>query len=117
MQLLQTAPQYPQDWNYGNAIFYGNFVLGRISVKRGDFAAAGKYLLAAGATPGSPQLDSFGPNMGLAKELVENGHADVVLRYLGICRKFWQSDNGKLDEWSAAIREGRTPEFGSSLRY
>jgi len=55
--------------------------------------------------------------MSLAKELVENGHADVVLRYLSICRKFWQSDNGKLDEWSAAIREGRTPEFGSNLRY
>jgi hypothetical protein len=116
-QLLQTAPQYPQDWNYGNAIFYGNLVLGRVSVKRKDFAAAGRYLLAAGATPGSPQLDSFGPNMSLAKELVENGHADVVLRYLGICRKFWQSDNGRLDEWGAAIREGRTPEFGSNLRY
>jgi len=27
-QLLQTAPQYPKDWNYGNAIYYGNFVLG-----------------------------------------------------------------------------------------
>src|SRR6516165_1938021 len=26
-QLLQIAPQYPKDWNYGNAIYYGNFLL------------------------------------------------------------------------------------------
>ena len=116
-QLLRVAPQYRQDWSYGNAIFYGNLVLGRISVKRGDFAAAGKYLLAAGATPGSPQLDSFGPNMSLAKELVEHGQSDAVLRYLGLCKKFWKDDDGKLDSWGEAIRGGRNPDFGSSLRY
>ena len=116
-QLLQTAPQYPGDWNYGNAIFYGNFVLGRIAVKRGDFARAGKYLLAAGATPGSPQLNSFGPNMTLAKELVENGQSDVALRFLALCKKFWKMDYGKLDQWSADIRGATTPDFSSNLRY
>ena len=70
-QLLTMASDYRNDWNYGNAIYYGNFVLGRIAVHQGDLAQAGQYLLAAAATPGSPQLDSFGPNMTLAKELLE----------------------------------------------
>ena len=46
--------------------------------------------MAAGATPGSPQLDSFGPNMTLAKELLEKGQPDVVLHYFALCKNFWE---------------------------
>jgi len=116
-QLLQTAPQYPKEWNYGNAIFFGNFVLGRISAKRGNLKEAGQYLLAAGGTPGSPQLDSFGANMTLAKELLERGESQIVLQYLGLCRKFWEDGQQELDEWSTEIRGGKTPDFGANLKY
>ena len=116
-QLLQMAPQYPKSWNYGNAIFYGNFVLGRVAAQRGNVVQAGQYLLAAGATPGSPQLDSFGPNMTLAKELLEKGQSDVVLQYLALCKNFWKMDRGKLDEWSATVRGGGVPDFTSNLGY
>jgi hypothetical protein len=110
-QLLQMAPDYPKNWNYGNAIFYGNFVLGRVAVQR-DVTQANEYLLAAGATPGSPQLNTFGPNMALAKELLEKGQSEVVLQYLALCKKFWKMDRGQLDEWSATIRSGGIPDFG-----
>jgi hypothetical protein len=116
-QLLDMAPHYPKDWNYGNAIYYGNFVLGRIAVREGNLAQAGQYLLAAGATPGSPQLDSFGPNTTLAKELIEKGQADVVLQYFALCKHFWTMDRGKLDEWSATVRGGGIPDFSSNLDY
>ena len=116
-QLLEMAPQYTRNWNYGNAIYYGNFVLGRIAVHEGNLAEAGKYLLAAGATPGSPQLNSFGPNVTLAKELLEKGQADVVLQYLALCKNFWEMDRGKLDDWSATIRSGGIPNFTSNLSY
>jgi hypothetical protein len=116
-QLLQMASQYPKDWNYGNAIYYGNFVLGRIAVQEGNLAQAGQYLVAAGATPGSPQLDSFGPNMALAKELLEKGQSGVVLQYLALCKNFWKMDGGKLDEWSATVRSGGIPDFTSNLNY
>ncbi len=116
-QLLQMAPQYPKDWNYGNAIFYGNFVLGRISVQRGNLAKASQYLLAAGATPGSPQLDNFGPNMTLAKELLEKDQSGVVLQYLALCKKLWRMDGGKLDDWSATLRGGGIPDFSHHLTY
>jgi hypothetical protein len=116
-QLLQMAPRYPEDWNYGNAIFDGNFVLGRIAVQRGNLKQAGQYLLAAGATPGSPQLDSFGPNMTLAKELLEKGQSDVVLQYFALCKNFWEDGRQQLDEWSAAVRGGKIPDFSHNLNY
>ena len=58
-ELLDMASQYPSDWNYGNAIYFGNWVLGRVALRQGDAAQAGTYLLSAAATPGSPQLHSF----------------------------------------------------------
>jgi hypothetical protein len=116
-QLLAMAPNYRENWNFGNAIFYGNSVLGRIALQRGDVELAGKFLLEAGATPGSPQLNSFGPNMALAKELLNRGQSEVVLEFFGLCRKFWTSGLGQLDEWSNEVRKGRIPEFGSNLNY
>jgi hypothetical protein len=116
-QLLEMASQHRNDWNYGNAIFYGNFVLGRIAVRQGDLTQAGQYLLASAATPGSPQLDSFGPNMTLAKELLEKRKSEIVLQYFAACKKFWEDDHGKLDKWIATVRSGGDPDFGANLRY
>ena len=114
-KLLQMAPQYPKNWNYGNAIYYGNFVLGRIAVQREDLVLAGQYLLAAGATPGSPQLDSFGPNLALAKDLLDKGESQVVLQFFALCKKFWAMDGGKLDKWGAIIRSGGIPDLTGNL--
>ena len=116
-QLLEIAPKHRDSWNYGNAIFYGNLILGRIALQRGDVDAATGYLFAAGATPGSPQLNSFGPNMSLAKELLERGEPDAVLQFFALCKKFWSVDSGKLEKWAAEVRRGKVPEFGASLNY
>jgi tetratricopeptide (TPR) repeat protein len=116
-QLLREAPKYPKDWNYGNAIYYGNFVLGRVALRKGNVQLAGQHLLDAGSTPGSPQLNSFGPNLTLAKELLERGQGPVVLQFFARCKNFWKMDRGKLDEWSATIRGGGIPEFTQNLNY
>ena len=116
-QLLQLAAQYPKNPNRGHAVFYGNLILGRIAARRGDLAQAGQYLMAAGATTGSPSLDSFGPNMSLANDLLDKGQSGVVLRYFALCKNFWSMDNGKLDEWSAVVRGGGVPDFGANLDY
>jgi hypothetical protein len=102
--LLDTAGRYATDWNYGNAIYYSNWVLGRIALQQGDAARAGEYLLRAGATPGSPQLNSFGPNMKLAQEPVEKGQTAVVLQNFGLCAKFWKLEEGKLAAWTATVK-------------
>lgn len=90
---------------------------GRIALRRGDMAGADRFLLAAGETPGSPQLDSFGPNMMLAKELLEKGERDTVVAYLQSCAKFWTMGGEKLQGWIATIKAGGTPDFGANLIY
>lgn len=116
-ELLQAAPEFKKNWNYGNAVHRGNIILGRVALRRGDINGAKQYLLAAGDTPGSPQLGSFGPNMALAKELLERGEREVVLNYLQSCAKFWKMGAAKLQDWIATVKSGGTPEFGANLLY
>jgi hypothetical protein len=103
------------DWNHGNAVHDGNMVLGLVALGRQDVAAAKAALLAAGKTPGSPQLNSFGPNMSLAKALLEAGERVVVLEYFALCRLFWKGHRADLDDWSAEVKEGGIPDFGANL--
>jgi hypothetical protein len=116
-KLIDMAAQYPTDWNYGNAIYFGNWVLGRVALQHGDSTNAGEYLLRAAATPGSPQLNSFGPNTALAQELLEKRQTAVVLQYFDLCAKFWKLENGKLAEWTAVVKGGGVPDFGANLLY
>ncbi|HKW30746.1 MAG TPA: hypothetical protein VJT54_15535 [Verrucomicrobiae bacterium] len=116
-ELLVLAPQFRSDWNYGNAIQDGNLVLGRIAVRAGRIEDGKMYLLKAGNSPGSPQMDSFGPNMSLAKDLLEKGDRDTVLQYFELCRKFWTMDNGNLDQWGKEVKAGKIPDFGANLVY
>lgn len=116
-ELLQQAPHYRANWNYGNAIQDGNLVLGRIAVHEHRITDAKEFLKLAGDSAGSPQLDSFGPNMSLAKDLLEAGEKDAVLAYFEACSKFWKDDFGKLAEWTDAVQAGREPRFGANLIY
>jgi hypothetical protein len=116
-ELLQNSGGSKSDWNYGNAIHKGHIVLGRVALRHGDLEGAKQHLIAAGETPGSPQLDSFGPNMTLAKELLEKGERDTVVAYLESCRKFWKMGGDKLEGWVAAVKSGGTPDFGANLLY
>jgi len=97
-ELLGSADLYKDDWNYGNAIHQANILLGRVSLREGNANAAKQYLLSAGRSCGSPQLNSFGPSMSLANEMLAAGQTSTVLEYLKLCAIFWKSDFGKLDE-------------------
>jgi hypothetical protein len=116
-ELKKLAPSQTKDWNYGNAIQDFNIVLGVLALKAGDAPTAKKHLLDAGRSPGSPQMDSFGPNMTLAKALLDSGEKDAVLEYFELCRKFWDLHRGRLDEWRDDVKAGRTPNFGANLVY
>ena len=113
-------------WNYGNVVYQANEILGRAALKHGDLAAAKRYLLAAGNTPGSPQLNSFGPEMTLAQQLLEKGERETVLEFLDLVVKFWgtpapgqkeefarlnRRNAATIEGWKAEIREGGQPSL------
>ena len=109
--------QETDNWNSGNNTHHGNLVLGRLAFASGDIEEAKRRLLAAGKTKGSPQLGSFGPNMVLAKDLLEANQPEVVLEYFELCGGFWQMGKDRLDNWSASVENGEMPDFGANLRY
>lgn len=116
-ELLALMPQFEDNWNYGNAVQNGHVVLGRIAVAERRLDEAKQHLRAAGLSPGSPQMDTFGPDVTLASDLLAKGERDAVLDYFRTCRRFWRSNAGKLDEWRDAVNAGRTPDFGANLLY
>jgi tetratricopeptide (TPR) repeat protein len=101
----------------GEAVHHGNLVLGRVALRNGKINAARDRLLKAGQTAGSAPLCSFGPNMSLAKELLELGERDTVLQYFALCRKFWSYRPERLDDWERQVIANRIPDFGANLFY
>jgi hypothetical protein len=79
--------------------------------------AAREHLLAAGGTPGSPQLYSFGPSMALATELLDAGEREAVREYFRLCAAFWKQGHGLLERWAPDVVAGKVPDFkGQELR-
>jgi hypothetical protein len=115
--LLQQAANHDCHCNYGDAIHVGNLVLGQIALAADDLPEAKRLLLEAGKSPGSPPLNSFGPNMLLAKDLLARGEREVVIQYFALCARFWELDRGRLEKWKAIVINGGTPNFGANLVY
>lgn len=108
---LELATVYRCNWNFGNAIHDTNRVLGLVSLKSGDIDAAADFLLEAGKSTGSPQLDTFGPELDLANELLQLGKVDAVKSYLKDIKRFWEMDNGQVDIWLSEIEKGGKPQL------
>ncbi len=116
-ELAEDAAKGRADWNRGNAIHHAHLILGRLALHDGDIAEAKLQLHAAGETPGSPQLNSFGPNMTLARDLLQRGETEAVLDYFAQCGKFWKMGKNQLDAWTKEAKAGKVPNFGGNLSY
>jgi hypothetical protein len=113
-----------QSWNYGNKIFKQHTKLGRVALRKGDIDEAKKQLLASGRTPGSPQLNSYGPDFTLARELAEKGEFDTVIQFLDLVACFWANPDitkpkykrlaydhlELLESWKKELRAGKIPD-------
>jgi hypothetical protein len=109
--LLAGAPGRERDWNYGNAIHNGNMILGKIALDSGDVQKAKDHLIAAGKSPGSPQLDTFGPDLKFAEELLDKGEGKTTAEYLRLISNFWKPMKPRLDAWATAIDHGERPRL------
>jgi hypothetical protein len=116
LESLNQGSTNKADPSLADSIHHAHIILGRMALLSGDLAEARQHLIQAGQTAGSPVLVSFGPNMMLAKELLEKGERDAVLKYFRECANFWKSQS-KLDEWTATVKAGGIPNFGGNLVY
>lgn len=98
-------------------IHQANILLGRCALRDGDTGMAIEYLNKAGSVKGSSSLSTFGPNMALAKELLEKGQKEAVLSYLDAVSKFWKMGKSEILAWKIAIQSGKTPDFGANVLY
>jgi hypothetical protein len=114
-ELTALLPSFRANREYGGAMSDANLVLGRIAVRKGNLEDAKRYLIAAGQSPATPQLENYGPNMSLARDLLAKGERQVVLDYFELCREFWVNGAGQLDRWSQQVKDGKTPDFGANL--
>lgn len=108
-QLLAHAQQETDESQASDCKHKAHSILGRLALKNGNIDAARFHLLSSADVQGSPVLHSFGPNMRLAKELLESGQQDAVLEYLDRCEVFWEGERGRLPAWRKEIQDGSVP--------
>ena len=108
-RLLDLVPTRADEGDYGDAIHDANRILGFVALREGRTEEACQRLIDAGGTPGSPALNSFGPQVDLADQLLQRGERASVLEYLRLCSRFWASAKPKM--WSDEIRQGGTPRM------
>lgn len=103
---LLAAPE--SFWDYGDANYTGNMVLGLVALKRGNIVDAKRYLLESGKTKGSPVLGSFGPDFTLAHALLDAGERETVAEFLTECKSFWTmaTQDGRLDTMIGEVSKG-----------
>jgi hypothetical protein len=111
-ELLVLANENKGDLNiFGPSIYDSHIALGRLDLLEGKPEQAIQHLFEAAKTPGHAVLASFGPDMSLAKDLLEKGYKKPVIDFLTECKIFWEYDDGKIDKWVKEIKEGKTPDF------
>lgn len=113
-ELLSLSAQFKDDSGYGTAIQDGNIVIGRIALQKGDLAEAKRRLGEAGRGPGSDVIAAYGPDLQLAKELLERGERSAVVDYLRLIANFWKPEDGRLDRWVEELQSGKTPELSAA---
>ena len=94
-------------------IYY--IISGQVALEKGDIEKAKESLLLAGNVQSSPVLKSFGPNLVLAKKLLEKGERETVIQYFDLCANFWSMDDGRLAKWKESVKKGEMPNFGIAI--
>ena len=107
------AQQLLNDEDSDDSIHSANIILGRLALQSGDLEKAKAHLLAAGRVSSTPELTRSGPDMLLARELLREKEAEVVLEYFELCKTLCEKP--ELKQWAEQVKDGRIPDFGNRL--
>jgi beta-lactamase regulating signal transducer with metallopeptidase domain len=110
--LLQMAPRFQGDPNYGVAVYMGNIVLGTLALRDGDRKAAVDYLLTASHAPAAPDLDYFMfHHARLTGYLLKYGERDSVIEFLERIAQVSVVRKSELLDNASQIRKGIQPSW------
>lgn len=117
-KLLSIAELNKSDWNYGNAVLDAQMALGHCQFVAGNMTAAVAHLELASKTPGSPQLNSYGPgyaNLQLIIDLLGAGKKQPALDFLEQSKRYWKGPRADEErhQWEEEISHGKIPKFAS----
>lgn len=107
--LLQMAPK--DEWSYALHVHRAHTLLGRVALREDRIAEAKASLLESANITGSTNLNSFPPEMVLAKVLVSIGETNTVMKYLEVCQTVWPKAQAALEKWRQEIRATGTSTF------
>ncbi len=112
--------KYIPSWDpisHNDVIYHSYMMQGLVALRNKNISAADHFLLKSGQTSGSAPLDSFGPNMMLAEQLLRNGQKAVVLQFLKECSTFWNAGPNPLQHWITEVKQGKQPDFSMQDNY
>jgi len=104
---------------YPEAVHISHTLRGLVALRTNDIELAKQELMKSALVPRSPMLSILGPNMQLAKELLERGERDAVLTFLRWCRRFWYLPTRLYFSrgWKRQIERGEIPDFKGHLQH
>lgn len=108
--LLELHRTHPHDDIYKSWLHESHQTIGRLALKNGNQRLALEQLQRSLQVPRTPQLQTVGPRIMLANELLEKGEKKRVLEYLDAVEKVWNipSAMDQLKKWRAEIFAGKT---------
>ena len=89
--------------------YFGQTVLGRLALARGNQAGAKEHLLASVKPPASFKNPTIQPNVLLAQEILDSGDRETVLAFLAALRPLWTFDQGRLDHMINFVKRSSSP--------
>ena len=63
------------------------------------------------------RLLGYGPDLALAKDLLDLGENQAVLTFFEECNVFWTTGRDSLVQWKKTILAGQKPDFGPGFHF
>ena len=112
--LIDLRKKNPKDDLYIFALHDSHITLGRVALKNNDLTTAKSELIESLQGPSTPALQSIGPRMTLAAELLALGEKQTVLNYLSLVEKAWTLNvdaKKTVANWRKEISAGQVIDF------
>lgn len=105
---LELIPE--PNYNHSRALHRSKILQAEVALEKGFVDAACHHLIESAKIPISSIFMTFGPDFHLAEKLFVIGKKKEVLKYLELCRKFYDRVE-LLDNWISLIKSGKRPSF------